>query len=184
MNIVKTTINGLLVIQINPIKDPRGEVVSIYEKEAFLKLNINENFNQDFITTSLKKNTVRGLHFQRVPFQQTKLVRCQRGAIIDVTVDLRKSSATYQQIFSVDLKEDDWKWLYIPSGIAHGFLTLIDHTQVAYKISGKYSQEHATGINWNDPIFNIDLKVRSSGVILSNKDRNLPNFDEKETYFP
>jgi dTDP-4-dehydrorhamnose 3,5-epimerase len=184
MNIVKTVIHGLLVIQINPIDDARGEVVQLYEKEAFIKFNINENFNQDFITNSLKKNTVRGLHFQRNPFQQTKLVRCQRGAITDVTVDLRKSSPTFQQIFYINLKEDDWKWLYIPSGIAHGLVTLIDHTQIGYKVSGKYSPEHATGINWNDPIFALDLKVRSSGVIMSNKDRNLPNFDEKQTYFP
>jgi len=184
MNIAKTAINDLLVIQINPIDDPRGEVVQLYEKEAFIQFNINENFNQDIITNSQKKNTVRGLHFQRDPFQQTKLVRCQRGAIIDVTVDLRKSSPTFQQIFYIDLKEDDWKWLYIPSGIAHGFVTLIDHTQVTYKISGEYSRKHATGINWNDPVFNIDLKVKSSEVILSTKDRNLPNFNEKQTYFP
>ena len=184
MNIAKTAINDLLVIQINPIDDPRGEVVQLYEKDAFIEFNINEDFNQDFITNSLKKNTVRGLHFQRSPFQQTKLVRCQRGAIIDVTVDLRKSSPTFQQILYVDLREDDWKWLYIPSGIAHGFITLIDNTQVAYKVSGKYSPEHATGINWNDPIFNIDLKVKSSEVILSNKDKNLPSFNEKQTYFP
>jgi dTDP-4-dehydrorhamnose 3,5-epimerase len=184
MNIAKTAINDLLVIQINPIDDPRGEVVQLYEKEAFIQFNINENFNQDIITNSQKKNTVRGLHFQRDPFQQTKLVRCQRGAIKDVTVDLRKSSPTFQQIFYIDLKEDDWKWLYIPSGIAHGFVTLVDHTQVTYKISGEYSREHATGINWNDPVFNIDLKVKSSEVILSTKDRNLPNFNEKQTYFP
>ena len=184
MNILKTTINNLLVIQINPIKDSRGEAIQIYEKEAFLKFNINENFNQDFITNSLKKNTVRGLHFQKGPFQQTKLVRCQRGAIVDVTVDLRKSSPTYQQIFSVGMEEDDWKWLYIPSGIAHGFITLINHTQVGYKISGEYSPEHATGINWNDPMLNIDLKIKPSEVILSKKDKSLPNFNEKQTYFP
>jgi dTDP-4-dehydrorhamnose 3,5-epimerase len=183
VNIVSTTINDLLIVQINPIEDPRGEIVQLYEKEEFIKFNINENFNQDFITNSLKKNTARGLHFQRSPFQQTKLARCQRGSIIDVTVDLRKYSPTYQQIFSVELKEDDWKWLYIPSGIAHGFITLVDDTQVAYKISGEYSPEHATGINWNDPIFNIDLKVRSSRIIMSNKDRSLPNFNQKKTYF-
>ena len=184
MNILKTAINDVLVIQINPIEDPRGEAIQLYEKEAFIKFNINEYFNQDFITNSIQKNTVRGLHFQRSPFQQTKLVRCQRGAIIDVTVDLRRSSTTYQQVLSIDLKEDDWKWLYIPSGVAHGFVTLIDHTQVAYKISGKYLPEHSTGINWNDPILNIDLKIRSLPVILSKRDKSLPNFNKEQTYFP
>ena len=87
MNIAKTAINDLLVIQINPIDDPRGEVVQLYEKDAFVEFSINEDFNQDFITNSLKKNTVRGLHFQRSPFQQTKLIRCQRGAIIVKVID-------------------------------------------------------------------------------------------------
>ena len=184
MKITKTTINNLQIIQIKPIGDPRGEAVQIYEKEAFLKINIDESFNQDFLTNSLQKKTLRGLHFQTEPHHQNKLVRCQRGAILDVTVDLRRSSPTYRQIFSVNLQEDDWTWLYIPSGIAHGFITLINNTQVTYKISGKYSPEHATGINWNDPEFNIDWKVSSSHVILSDKDRNLPNFEEDQIYFP
>ena len=184
MHITKTTIDNQVIITISPIADPRGDVVQIYEKEAFFKININENFNQDFITNSLGEKTLRGLHFQTEPHLQTKLVRCQRGSVLDVTVDLRKRSPTYLQVFSVNLKEDDWTWLYIPPGVAHGFITLANNTQVNYKISGKYSPKHATGINWGDPTFNIDWKVNPLNVVLSEKDKNLPNFEHSRMYFP
>ena len=184
MNVTKTTIDNQVIIKINPIVDPRGEITQIYEEQAFCEININEDFNQDFITNSIGEKTVRGLHFQTKPHLQTKLVRCQRGSMLDVTVDLRKKSPTYLQVCSVNLEEDNWTWLYIPPGVAHGFITLVNNTQVNYKISGKYSPEHSTGINWRDPTFNIDWKVKPSNVILSEKDRNLPNFDQNRIYFP
>ena len=184
MDITKTTIKDQVIITLKPIEDPRGEVVNIYEKETFLNVNITENFSQDLLTNSIKKETLRGLHFQTQPYCQTKLVRCQRGAILDITLDLRKSSPTYRQIFSINLEEKDLTWLYIPPGVAHGYITLINNTQLMYKISGKYFPKYATGINWKDPTLNIDWKVDPSNVILSNKDKNLPNFKENRVYFP
>ena len=126
MNIIKTKIRDQIIIGLDPIQDARGEAVQIYEKEAFLKVNINKNFSQDFLTNSIEKKTVRGLHFQTLPHPQAKLVRCQRGAILDISVDLRRSSPTYLQVSATNLKEDDWNLLYLPPGVAHGFITLID----------------------------------------------------------
>tara|TARA_A100000164_G_scaffold340646_1_gene336733 strand:+ start:1980 stop:2534 length:555 start_codon:yes stop_codon:yes gene_type:complete len=183
MKVTKTSINGVLIIKLNPISDLRGSFVEVYQKNDFSKLGINSDFNQDIITNCLHKNTVRGLHFQKIPFEQQKLVRCQRGAIRDISVDLRKSSNTYMKVFSIDLEDTDWTWIYLPAGVAHGFASLDDNIQVTYKVSGDYSAQHATGIKWDDPELNIDWQIEKSNIILSEKDRSLPNFDENNIYF-
>ncbi len=184
MEVRKTTIVGLLVVQMAPINDVRGAFIEIFERDAFLLAGIDADFSQETISRSDKAGTLRGLHFQTAPFAQAKLVRCVRGKIWDVTVDLRKSSPSYLEKLSIELAEDDWQWLYLPTGIAHGFSTLTDNTEVAYKIAGKYSPEHATGINWRDPEFDIDWRVDAEDVILSDRDKNLPNFEQNRIYFP
>lgn len=179
----KSELEGLFLISAEIRTDDRGVFVEMFNAEEFSAFGIDQPFNQSVISGNDKKGTVRGLHFQAEPHAQAKLVRCQRGAIFDVAVDLRKQSPSYLKNYSFELNEDDWQWLYLPPGIAHGFCTLTDNTQVAYKISGKYSPNHSSGINWLDPMFDIDWPVTSSNAILSPHDFNLPNFDQRNAYF-
>ena len=179
----RTGIHGLFVIPGEVHADSRGVFVEMFEKEKFAALGIYPSFDQDAISCADKRGTVRGFHFQREPHAQAKLVRCQRGAIYDVAVDLRRSSPSYLEKFSIELKEDEWRWLYLPPGIAHGFCTLAENTQVVYKISGKYSPRHASGINWLDPEIGIDWPVTASQATLSTSDHELPEFDADKIYF-
>ncbi len=175
MEIVKTKIPDLLIIKPNVFKDHRGYFFESYNKQTFLHNGIDQNFVQDNESKSAK-GVLRGLHFQKPPFAQGKLVRVMHGAVLDVAVDLRKGSPTYGEWVSVELTADN-KWMYwIPPGFAHGFVTLEDNTVFFYKCTNVYNKESEDSILWNDPDLNIDWKV--DNPTLSEKDKSCPLFKD------
>ncbi len=180
MEIVKTKIPDLYIIKPMVFTDERGYFFESYNKELFLKMGIDRNFVQDNESFS-HKGVLRGLHFQRPPFAQGKLVRVVSGAVLDVAVDLRKASPTYGQWVSVELTQEN-KWMYwIPPGFAHGFVALEDNTTFIYKCTNIYNRESEGSIRWNDPDLNIDWQVEQP--MLSEKDKNVPWFRDLDSPF-
>ncbi len=175
MEIIKTQIPDLYIVKPRVFEDHRGYFFESYNKEVFLKNGIDQNFVQDNESKS-GKNVLRGLHFQKPPFAQGKLVRVIKGAVLDVAVDLRKSSPTYGQWASIELSEDNKLMYWIPPGFAHGFVTLADDTIFFYKCTNIYNKESEGSILWNDPDLNIDWGV--SDPILSDKDKQSPLFKD------
>tara|TARA_B100000212_G_scaffold308681_1_gene258575 strand:- start:3331 stop:3885 length:555 start_codon:yes stop_codon:yes gene_type:complete len=155
------------------INDERGFFSEDYNKKKFDEIGITDNFIQDNISFSKHKNTIRGLHFQREPHEQSKLVKVVKGSIFDVFIDLRENSKYYQQYDSCLLKPDDG-WIYIPSGFAHGFCTLEKDTIVSYKVNNYYNKNFDCGILWNDPFFSINWPLEIEAPVISDKDVNLP----------
>ena len=152
--------------------DERGFFLETYKKSDFVSNGINDAFNQDNHSKSTK-GVLRGLHFQAFPKAQAKIVRCVRGEIFDVSVDLRKDSPTFSQWVGEILSEDNKHMLYIPEGFAHGFVVLSDVAEIVYKASSEYSKEHDRGVAWNDPDINISWNINFTPV-LSDKDKNQP----------
>lgn len=169
----ETNIKGLLIIEPKVFEDERGSFFESYNKERFKELGINVNFVQDNQSIS-HKNVLRGLHFQKEPYAQDKLVRVTRGSVLDVAVDLRLNSPTYGKWASVNLSEKNGLMFFIPKGFAHGFLSLEDNTVFQYKCSNIYSKDHEDGLLWNDPNLAIDWGI--SNPIVSKKDLLLPDF--------
>ncbi|HPE33456.1 MAG TPA: dTDP-4-dehydrorhamnose 3,5-epimerase [Bacteroidales bacterium] len=181
MEIIKTEIQDLLIIKPRVFEDERGYFFESYNQKIFANNGINVNFLQDNESRSMK-NVLRGLHFQRPPFSQGKLVRVMRGSVLDVAVDLRSYSPTYGKWASIVLSDKN-KWMYwIPEGFAHGFLTLEDQTVFFYKCTNVYNRESEGSIRWNDPTLNIDWKI-SNLPILSEKDQNAPLFSDFDNPF-
>jgi dTDP-4-dehydrorhamnose 3,5-epimerase len=180
MKIIKTFINDLLVIEPQLFKDNRGFFYESYNKNKLDKV-INSVFVQDNESKSYK-GVVRGLHFQRPPFEQAKLVRCVSGKIFDVVVDLRKNSKTYGKSFSIELSSENNKQLFIPHGFAHGFQVLSETASVNYKVDNFYNAKSDSGIIWNDKDLSIDwdLDVKP---ILSPKDLKLKSFKNFKSPF-
>lgn len=180
MEIVTTNIKDLLIIKPNVYEDQRGYFFESYNKQRFLKHGIDQNFVQDNESKS-QKGVLRGLHFQKPPFEQGKLVRVMQGAVLDVAVDLRKASPTYGQWNSVELTHEN-KWMYwIPPGFAHGFVALEDNTVFFYKCTNVYNSESEASILWCDPDLNIKWPVDKP--ILTVKDQGAPLFKYLESPF-
>ena len=181
---IKTEIPDVILIKPKVFQDERGFFLETYKKSDFEKVGIKAEFVQDNHSKSVK-GVLRGLHFQKKPFAQGKLVRCIRGKIFDVAVDIRKGSPTFGKWVGYELSEENRYILWIPEGFAHGFLTLSDEAEVIYKVSGgEYSPEHDAGIIWNDP--DIDIKWpldQVDEIILSEKDKKLPFLKEIDTTF-
>ena len=167
MEIIKTTIEGLLVIKPKIFGDDRGHFFESWSKESFAENGLNLNFVQDNQSLS-SKGVLRGLHFQNPPFAQGKLVRVIKGAVLDVVVDIRKESSTYGQHFSIELNEENKTIFWIPPGFAHGFLTLEDDTIFTYKCTGSYNSAFEDAILWSDKDLNIDWRFKSP--LVSEKD--------------
>ncbi len=175
MEVLKTKIPDLYILKPKVFEDQRGYFFESYNKEEFLRLGIDQNFVQDNESKSMK-GVLRGLHFQKPPFTQGKLVRVMQGSVLDVAVDLRKSSPTYGQWSSVELTQDN-KWMYwVPPGFAHGFITLEDNTVFFYKCTNVYNKAAEGSIRWNDPDLNIAWDVDKP--ILSEKDKTAPLFKD------
>lgn len=181
MKKIETGIKDLYIIEIDTFGDNRGWFSESFNQEKFNILGFNYNFIQDNHSFSASKHTLRGLHFQLNPKGQTKLVRCTRGKILDVAVDLRKGSPTYLTSFSVELSEENKRQLLIPVGFAHGFLTLTDNVEVQYKVDNLYSKEHDRSIRYDEKSFNIKWNVVNP--ILSEKDLNAPYLDASDVDF-
>jgi dTDP-4-dehydrorhamnose 3,5-epimerase len=180
MELVKTTIDGLLIIRPDVFKDERCYFFESYNKERFAKAGLNMDFVQDNESKS-DKGVLRGLHFQKPPYAQGKLVRVIKGAVMDVAVDLRKESPTYGKWESVVLTEENKLQFWIPEGFAHGFVALEDNTIFNYKCTNVYNKESEGSILWNDPEINISWNI--DNPILSEKDKISPLFKNFETPF-
>jgi dTDP-4-dehydrorhamnose 3,5-epimerase len=168
MRIEQVPISGLMIISPNVFEDPRGYFFESYSKKAFVEAGITEEFVQSNQSLS-QKGVLRGLHFQHPPFTQSKLVRVIQGSVLDVALDIRKGSPTYGQHFSIILSEKNRTMFYVPTGFAHGFITLEDNTIFSYKCGNYYNKAAEDGILWNDSDLNIDWNIENP--ILSEKDK-------------
>jgi len=163
--------------------DSRGFLTESYNKRLFEEVEINIDFVQDNHVFVVEKGTVRGLHFQTEPFAQDKLVRVSRGAIFDVVVDIRVGSPTYGQHVSAVISAENWSQIFVPTGFAHGLVTLEPNTEILYKVSNYYSPEHDKGIYWNDSALGIEWDVDERQAIMSEKDKKQPLLSELPAYF-
>ena len=177
MNLIKKTIDTLIVLKQTVFEDERGYFMESYNQKNINKLLGNVHFVQDNESKS-SKGVLRGLHFQNPPFSQAKLVRCLDGEILDVALDLRKKSKTYGQFETTILSDKNKNTLFIPKGFAHGFVVLSESAIVSYKSDNYYNPSYERGVLWNDADLNIDWKINNSEIILSEKDRNLPPFSK------
>jgi dTDP-4-dehydrorhamnose 3,5-epimerase len=180
MKFTKTTFDDLLLIDPAIFVDDRGLFFEGYNKLLFETNNFSTNFIQDNISVS-KKNVVRGLHFQNPPYAQGKLVSVLQGSVMDVVVDIRKSSPTFGQYYAIELNATTKKIMYVPPGFAHGFAALEDNTIFSYKCTNVYNKNSEGGILYNDPQLNIDWKI--DNPIVSEKDLLLPVFNELINFF-
>ena len=182
MIFIKTKIEGLVIIEPSVFTDDRGFFMESYSKKVFTKNGIDVEFVQDNHSRSTK-GVLRGLHFQKPPFAQDKLIRCTKGEVLDVAVDIRSHSPTFGQYESVLLSEENKKMFFIPKGFAHGFLVLSDIADFQYKCSNFYNKESEGGLLWNDPEIKIDWSIGGYQdlPILSEKDKLWPTLSEIKT---
>jgi len=175
LEFIRLSIPDVILIKPKVFEDERGFFMETYKKSDFEKAKIRCEFVQDNHSKS-KYGVLRGLHFQKEPYAQAKIVRCVRGVIYDVAVDLRQNSQTFRKYIAVILSEFNKYMLYIPRGFAHGFLVLSDEAEVIYKVDNEYSPEYECGLIWNDPDVGIDWPI--DNPILSEKDRKWPTLRE------
>lgn len=181
MNFIKTEIEGVMIVEPAVFGDHRGFFMESYSKRFFEEAGLFYDFVQDNHSSSSVKGTLRGIHFQRGDNAQAKLVRCARGAVLDVAVDLRPESPTYKKWVAVELSEDNKRQLLIPRGFGHGFVTLTDEVEFLYKADNYYAPQADGGIRWNDPELAVDWGVENP--ILSQKDANAPLLKDAITGF-
>ena len=181
MKITKTKLDGVVIVEPRVFGDHRGFFMESWSQKKFEEAGLHYNFVQDNHSSSTVKGTLRGIHFQRGDKAQAKLVRCAKGAVLDVAVDLRPNSSTYKQWVAVELSAEKKKQLMIPRGFGHGFVTLTDDVEFLYKADNFYAPEADGGIRWNDPELCIDWGTDSP--ILSDKDANAPFLKDAVTGF-
>ncbi len=181
MEKIVTELNDALIIKPQIFFDDRGYFYESYNKEKLKQLGIDINFIQDNESYSKGKGVFRGLHCQNGEYSQSKLIRCVKGSIIDVIVDVRKSSPTYLKHIKVELSEENHLMLLVPKGFLHGFLTLTDEVIIQYKVDNYYNKESDRSIKYNDPSLNIELPFTPS--ILSLKDKNAPYLKDSDINF-
>jgi len=175
MKFNKTEIKDAYIIETDKIIDDRGFFINSWNKKEFQKHNLDVNLTECNIAFNNKKGTIRGLHYQADPYEGVKLVRCVKGSIWDVTLDLRPNSKTFKKWFSVELTEENNKLNYIPPGCAHGYQTLEDNSQVLYLMSQEYMIDFERGIKYSDPSFNISFPLQVSKI--SQKDMSWNSFE-------
>ena len=183
MDIKTTKVPGVLVLKPRRFADVRGYFVETYNAQLFRQSGIRVHFVQDNQSFSLRKGTIRGLHFQLPPAVQVKLVRVLRGSIFDVAVDLRLESPTYGQWVTLQISAESGEQIFVPRGFGHGFCTLEPNTEVAYKVDSYYAPELESGVVWNDSALNIPWPVGMNEAILSEKDRKLGTFKDLASPF-
>lgn len=177
MNFIKTDIEDLIVIEPQIFGDDRGYFFESYSKAKFNEAGITNDFVQDNQSMSAY-GIIRGLHFQKGEYAQAKLVRVIKGKVIDSVVDLRPNSKTFGKTFSIELSQENQKQLFVPRGFAHGFSVLEDNTIFTYKCDNLYNKESEGGLLYNDPALNIDWKIPTDKVLVSDKDKIHPTFEE------
>ena len=174
MIFLETILKGVYVIELEKIEDVRGFFARSWCEKEFENQGLNSKLVQCNISFNEKKGTIRGMHYQDKPYEEVKLVRCTKGAIYDVIIDLRENSTTFKQWISIQLTEGNRKMLYIPEGFAHGFQTLEDNTEVFYQMSEFFNPDASKGYRWNDKSFLIDWPIENK--IISFKDNNYGDF--------
>ncbi|WP_134497460.1 dTDP-4-dehydrorhamnose 3,5-epimerase [Microvirga pakistanensis] len=184
LDIQPTAISDVKIVTPKRFGDHRGFFSETYNRQRFGRGGISTEFVQDNHSLSVAVGTVRGLHFQSAPFAQDKLVRVVRGRILDVAVDLRRSSPTYGQHVAVELSAENGRQLFVPIGFAHGFCTLEPNTEIEYKVSAYYSAANDHGLAWNDPTLGIEWPVDPANAVLSDKDLQQPLLADLPAYFP
>jgi dTDP-4-dehydrorhamnose 3,5-epimerase len=171
---IETKLKGAFIIELERLEDERGFFARSFCQKEFEERGLNPCIVQCNVSYNKNRGTLRGMHYQTAPYEEVKLVRCIRGAIYDVAIDLRKDSPTLKQWIAVELTAENHRMLYIPEGFAHGFQTLKDNTEVFYQVSAFYHPESDKGVRWNDPAFRIvwpdDIRV------ISDRDRKCPDF--------
>ncbi len=180
MKFINVEIEGLIIIEPNVFEDDRGYFYESYNKNEFERSGVKHFFVQDNQSLS-QKNVLRGLHFQKPPFSQAKLIRVILGSVLDIAVDLRKNSKTYGQHYATELSMYNKRMFYVPEGFAHGFLTLEDNTIFSYKCSDYYNKDSEDSIVWNDKDLNINWGI--DNPILSEKDEKAQSFNQYVTPF-
>jgi dTDP-4-dehydrorhamnose 3,5-epimerase len=175
-----TKLAGAYLIDLQQVEDERGFFARAWCVQEFADQGLDTQLVQCNISFNKERGTLRGMHYQRSPFAETKLVRCTRGAIYDVIIDLRPSSSTFLQWIGVTLSADNRTVLYVPKGFAHGFQTLADQTEVFYQMSDFYAPQHAAGLRWNDAACKIEWPL--AVTVISARDQSYPDFmAERET---
>jgi dTDP-4-dehydrorhamnose 3,5-epimerase len=176
MIVEPTALPGVLMFTPTPHGDTRGRFTELFRDDIFHHHAPGHRFVQDNASVSLKAGTVRGLHFQRVPHAQGKLVRVQAGAILDVVVDARQGSPTFGQHIAIELSAENMWQIWVPPGCLHGLCTLVDHTEVHYKVTALYHADLDGAVRWNDPDLAIDWPVSARDAILSPRDAAAPTW--------
>lgn len=174
MKFTETPLKGAYLLEMEPHRDERGYFARTWCRAEFEAHGLNSRLEQCSTSFNRRRGTLRGMHYQAEPYAETKLVRCTRGALYDVVVDLRADSPTFKKWFAVELTASNLLMLYVPEGFAHGFQTLEDETEVLYQISERYRPEYARGVRWNDPVFDFRWPVEES--FMSERDRSFPDF--------
>ena len=175
MQFIQTKVEGAFRIEPEPIADERGFFARVFCREEFADHGLNPELAQGNVSFNHAKGTLRGLHYQAPPHQEAKLVRCTRGAIWDVALDLRRDSPTYLAWAGHELSDANRSMLYVPEGCAHGFLTLTDGAEVTYQMSAPYAPAAGRGVRWNDPAFGIDWP--GEVVVINRRDATYPDLE-------
>jgi dTDP-4-dehydrorhamnose 3,5-epimerase len=183
LSVEKTEIPDVIIITARKIEDRRGFLSEVYGRRAFAEAGIDLEFVQDNHVFSADRGTLRGLHFQSPPFAQDKLLWVTRGRILDVAVDLRRSSPSFGRHVAVELSAANWRQMLVPIGFAHGYVTLEPETEVFYKVTHYHAPDHDHGLAWNDPALGITWGIGPEEVILSDKDRKHPRLADLPKYF-
>jgi dTDP-4-dehydrorhamnose 3,5-epimerase len=175
MNMNELRVKGCFTIDLDTREDDRGLFARAWCRQTLERHGLTGNFVQCNISVSKKRGTLRGLHYQVSPYQEVKLFRCTRGSLFDVILDLRQDSPTFKQCVGTYLRQGEYRLLYVAEGVAHGFQTLEDDTEVMYHVSQPYMRDSDTGVRWNDRAFGIRWPL-TEAVILSEKDQNWPDY--------
>ena len=181
MKITKTKLESVVIIEPDVFGDNRGFFMESWNKKKMAEAGLDYDFVQDNHSKSTVKGTLRGIHFQKGDKAQAKLVRCVKGAVLDVAVDLRRNSPTFKQWVGVELSEENKKQLLIPRGFGHGFVTLTDDVEFLYKADNYYAPAADAGIRWNDPEIGVEWGIENP--ILSDKDKNNPFLEDCKELF-
>ncbi|WP_426052971.1 dTDP-4-dehydrorhamnose 3,5-epimerase [Bacillus sp. DC4300-2b2] len=174
MNLLPTGLSEVFRVQVDPIVDERGLFARTFCADTFARYGLVSSFRQCNTSWNTYRGTLRGMHYQADPRPEVKLVRCTRGKVYDVVIDLRPTSATYKKWIGIELNAESREGLYIPAGCAHGFQTLTDNSELFYQMSEDYVPELARGVRWNDPIFNILWPL--SPIHISDRDRQFSDY--------
>jgi len=181
MIFTETKLKGAYIINLKRLEDERGFFARTFCQNEFREYGLNTQIAQANISYNRSKGTLRGMHMQAAPYEESKLIKCSRGALYDVIIDMRKGSDTYTQWIAVELSAQNHQMLYVPEGFAHGFITLEDDTEVTYQINQFYTPGSEKGFRWNDPAFGIEWPMEPK--VISDRDRNFPLLKAEGTNF-